>query len=193
MKQLILFLILIFGVSCAQNKIHSQQQPLPTQEVLTPTVTPTPFSFPKLPVSESSRLDERLPKKARSVLEQAEQIELFELKFNMQCLSPELEPIQANKFQGCDYTKKAVITDVSLKKQILDGLFYAVGSSDSGAMCFTPRHGLRAIYKDKRVELIICFQCGNFRGASSVGRVGGGMSSAWKELFEQVLANSKEK
>ena len=193
MKRFALFLILIFCASCAQNTIHSQQQPNTAQEVLTPTVEPTSFSFPKLSAADSGRLDERLPKKVRRVLEQAEQIELFELNFNnMQCFSPKLETIQADKFQGCDFTKKAVVSDANLKQQILDGLFYAASTSNSGAMCFSPRHGLRAVYKGERVELIICFQCGNFRGASSVGRVGGAMSNAPKEIFEQTLTNAKE-
>ncbi len=56
----------------------------------------------------------------RRVLEQAEQIELFELKFDTQCGVPKLEPIQPNKFQGCDFTQKTVVTDANLKQQILE-------------------------------------------------------------------------
>ncbi len=190
MKQLILFLVLIFSAGCATETTRSQQQPTTAQGIPTPTVASTPFAFPKLSDSDSSRLNERLPKKSRRVLEQAEEVEIFEIEICREGFSPELEQIVPDKFQGCPIKRKAKITDANLKQQILDGLFYAASSSDSGAMCFSPRHGVRATYKGERVDLVVCFQCGNFRGASSVGRVGGAMSDAPKELFEQVLTNA---
>ncbi len=189
MKQIILFLIFVFSTSCAQNAVLSQQNSQ-AQEIPTPSTSPTPFTFPKLSVAESRRLDERLSQKTRQVLEQADEIEIFDIvmkKFS--AAAPQVEP---DDFQNYHVRKKAVIRDVNLKQQLLNALFYAVGSKDSGSMCFTPRHGLRAIYKDQRVELVICFQCGNFQGVSSVGKVGGALSDAPKELFEQILANSKE-
>ena len=192
MKQLILFLFLAFSVSCAQNTIHSQQQTTTAQETPMPTVMPTPFTFPKLSNSDARRLDERLPKKVRRILEQAEKIEMFEIAGYMEARPPKSEQNQPERFQDFRIKKKVTITDASLKQQILDGLFYAASTSDSGAMCFSPAHGVRATYKGESVDLVICFMCGNFRGESSVGRVGGAISKAPKELFEQVLANAKE-
>lgn len=192
-KQILLFLILMISANCAQNTIHSQQKLTTAQEVPTPTVTPTPFIFPKLSDSDSLHLNERLPKKIRQVLEQADGIELFEFKFCGGALEPKLDKIQPDKFQECDITKKAIITDASLKQQVLDGLYYSIGATNSGAACFSPRHGLRAIYKGKRVDLSICFQCANFDGVSNVGKLGGGISTAPKELFEQILANAVKK
>ena len=191
-KQLALFLLLAFSVSCAQNTIHSQQQLTTARGTPTPTVTPPPFSFPKLSDSDTRRLDERLPKKGRRLLKQAEKIEMLEIAGYMEARPPKSEQYQPERFQGFRIKKKVTITDSSLKQQILDGLNFAASTSDSGAMCFAPAYEVRATYKGDSVDLVVCFMCGNFRGESSFGGVGGAISKAPKEFFDQILANAKE-
>lgn len=193
MKRLVLFLALIFISGCAQNTISFRQQSPNPQKAPTPAASPTPFTFPKLTNIESRSLDEKLPMKTRKILMDAEEIELFDTTFCPKLLSPKMEPIEPNKFLGCGYTKKVVVTDPSLKRQILEGFYYGVSTSSLGAACFAPKYGLRAMSKGKRVELIICFQCENFRGVSTSGNLGGGISKIPKELFEQVFANSEQK
>ncbi len=191
MKYFVLFLMLLFGSSCAFDSTHSQEQPSTAQETVTqkiePTVKSTPFTFPKLSHSDSKTLDRMLPKKSRQVLEQATELELFEIESCLRGAFPKLEQIESDKFQGCRILKKAVVADANLKQQVLDGLFYGVGSATNGAGCFAPKHGIRVAHEGERVELVICFHCSNFRGISSVSTVGGLISSAPRELFDRIL------
>ncbi len=192
MKQIILFLALIFSTGCVAETTRSQLQPTPQQNIATSTPKSTPSSFPELSAADSRRLDERFPKQSRQILEQAEKIEVFEIESCSEAFYPKLGRIEPGKFQGCRITRKAIIKDANLKQKLLAKLFYGVGSSPGGMACFSPHHGVRAIHKNERVELIICFECWNFRGASSAGEFGGSITNAPEELFEQILANAKE-
>jgi len=146
----------------------------------------TLFTFPTLTNPASEQLDERFPKKFRDLLEQSDQIELFETKL---CLNGwSLGPIEPNKFQGCDIVKRARITDSLIRHQLFDGVFYAIGSENNELACTSPIHGIRAIKGKDRLEMLICFHCHNFRGISTIGRFGGSFSSAPKELFEKLLS-----
>lgn len=187
MKIAFVLLLLLFNGGCSQLAVQSQQgDSVDTKP--TPEAAPTPFTFPRLSKDNLERLDERLPSRSREILEKTDLIQVFETKI---CLAGRsLAPIEQNKFQGCDILRRAEITDPQLRKQLLEGMFYAIGSSGLGAACSSPRHGVRAEYPGKRIEMLICFQCENFRGASNFGNFGGGFSRAPQELFEQILRNS---
>lgn len=192
MKQIILFLVLIFSTGCVAETTRSQLQPTPPKNIATSTPKSIPSSFPELSAADSRRLDEKFPKQSRQILEQAEKIELFEFESCIEAFSPELGQIEPKKFQGCRITRKAIIKDANLKQKLLEGLFYGVGSANGGMACFSPHHGVRAIHKNDRVDLVICFECERFKGASSAGEVGGLITMATSELFEQILTNAKK-
>jgi hypothetical protein len=83
-----------------------------------------------------------------------------------------------------------MVKDAALKRQLLDALYYGIGKSGGSAMCFYPRHGIRGIYNGEKVELAICFQCQNYRGAAKSGTFGGGFSNAPKEFFDYLLSGN---
>src|SRR5687768_17239951 len=192
MRQLILLSVLMFAAGCAQDRIHSRQQP-PVPNSNAPTSTkPTPFSLENMSVADSERLERMLPAKVRSILEQSEQLELLDLNPDLPCIDPKTNPRQRNSILGCRVAKKAVINDANLKKQLIDSFISGVATPGRGMACFTPRHGLRAIHKNERVELLICFECEGFQGESTAGNVGGTFDTAVQELFLQILNDAKK-
>ncbi len=64
-------------------------------------------------------------------------------------------------FHGFTVLKKTKIDSSNkqflLKRSLTNGM---IGSQ--GAACFNPRHGLRIVDGEKTVDLVICFECGNF-------------------------------
>ena len=193
MRELVLVLAL-FVSSCSQASVVSKHPPNEHETASTPIASP-----PTSSEGDIRKLEERLPAPTRQILEDAEFIELFDTvklsdtKFCMKLLFPEIMPIERNKFLGCGYSKRVVIKDAALKRQFLDVLFLGASTPSSGAACFDPKYGVRAASKKDRVDLIICFDCENFRGASTAGSVGGGISKASLALFEQIFANSAQK
>lgn len=188
MRLLLFGLFLILSGACAEVAVQPAQ--LNGQVSETPIPQHTPFTFPTLSKADSETLDERLPRKFRDFLERAEQIELFETKI---CMGGwKLEPLDANKFQGCDIVRRTKIVDSSTRRQLLDGVFYAIGSEHNELACTSPIHGIRAIKGNDRLEMVICFHCHNFRGISTFGRFGGSFSPAPEELFNTLLGEAEQ-
>src|SRR5918911_1208129 len=190
MKKLIALLFLFLASGCSMKSPTSQSQAAgtPTQQI----VKPTPFQFPQLTKSESKNLDRELPKDARQILEQSEILELLSIQSCGWALNPEFSRAALNqntpdKFQGCPIIKSVIVKDAALKRQLLDGLYLGIGKSGTSAACFYPRHGIRGIYNGEKVELIICFQCHNYRGVSKSGAFGGSFSDAPQEFFNSIL------
>lgn len=167
---------------------------------------------PPLNEEEIERLKERFPSKQLEVFKNADQINVYEVDvtFTPSCpSSEELPPIQKNKFQGCRVLRHTRITDAQKLKEFVDAVFYSIGSWHSGNACWSPRHGVRAVKGDQRVELLICFECENFRGAPAFGpplvrtfdgnyiggreRFGGGISPAIEPLFETILSKASQR
>lgn len=94
MKFIALIFIIVWITGCGFNAIDRLEQ-VPLSENSTPTVIPTPFSFPVLSETEQRTLDEHLPPKVREVFEKAETIELIELgKLCYQAFSPKLTSVR---------------------------------------------------------------------------------------------------
>jgi len=168
------------------------------------------YGFPQLSDQDLKRLDERFPKRQREVLQNAERIDVYEVNvtFAEGCPSDQdLSPIENNKFQGCRVTRQARVSDPDQRKELVEAIIYSIGSSGNGMACFGPRHGIRAVHNEERIELLICFECENFRGAPEArsvtnfagDRVGpsekfaGGFSPAAKPLFERILSKASSK
>jgi hypothetical protein len=194
MSKLIALSLLILVVGCGVKNSRPQSVVAQTQSV--PQSTPSKvYEFPQLTPSQSRFLDRQLPKSARQILEQSQELELFsikpcELSLNSNLSLAALEGNNPNQFQGCQILKRVVITDAQLKRKLLDALYYGIGAPDSTAACFSPRHGIRAIINGAKVELVVCFQCHNFRGAAKSGTFGGGISNVPQEFFNSILSEN---
>lgn len=186
----LLSLFLVCGCSVKPPNSQSQTDVAQTQQVPQPTVEPTPYKFPQLTQSESLTLDRSLPKNVRQILEQSEELELISIKSCIEGFFPDLKRVAPDKFQGCPILKRVVISDASLKRQVLDGLYYGIATAPGSAACFSPQHGIRGVHNGQRIELVICFHCSNYRGVSESGELYGSISKAPEELFNKVLSDS---
>lgn len=192
MSKLIALSLLILAAGCAVK--NSQPQSAVAQTQPTPQSTPSKvYEFPQLTPSQSRILDRQFPKDARQILEQSEELELLSIKpcfvsLNANLSLAALEGNNPEQFQGCQILKRVVITDASMKRKLLDALYYGIDSPSMTAACFSPRQGIRGISNSAKVELVICFQCHNFRGAMKSGTFGGSISNAPQEFFNSVLS-----
>ncbi len=178
-----IFLIVLSGLLvCSCVKAESQQNTSQTE----PASEPYAFDGSSLSKPKPSWPEEGLPERMREIMEQAPRIQIFAVE-----TCPDggttLTPNESGKFQGCKVLRQAKVTDAEQKKKLVTRIISAVEPSDRGAACFNPRHGIRAEHDGKRVELLICFECENFRGASSLGSFAGGFSLAAEKPFEQFL------
>jgi hypothetical protein len=97
--------------------------------------------------------DNRLPDKAKAVLDKADQIVLFSLE-------PDDRKKVKDGFHGWMVLGQTTVKDADVRSQILTALYQGIAKSDgNGAKCFDPRHGIRATADGKRVDLVICFEC----------------------------------
>src|SRR5262249_26011603 len=89
---------------------------------------------------------------ARTVLDKADEIELFSLN-----------PDKKAKKEGGGLRGWEVLGQVKLtgddKAAIVKALERGIAASDgSAAACFNPRHGIKAAHDGRTVELVICFE-----------------------------------
>lgn len=72
-------------------------------------------------------------------------------------------------FQGARILQEVEITNPTTKKRLLEALYRGVrGDGFSGALCFSPRHGIRATSGLTTVDLNICFQCSAIKVSSGL-------------------------
>lgn len=93
----------------------------------------------------------KLPDDVVKVLEKAGELEVYSLDSAQQEKGNEgwhgVKVLGKTTVKGEDAAKVAA----SVKKGVEEG--------GRGARCFIPRHGIRATYDGKTVELVICFEC----------------------------------
>lgn len=198
-------------IACSEAQQRSPPPP-PTNEQTesTPASQTSASGIPPLTEQDSVRLEERFPKRQREVLQNAKHVDVYELG---DCQFPEkggpndqgLWPIEKNKFQGCRVLRRARVSDPAERKGLVDTILYSIGSSHMGNACFWPRHGIRAVHDGQLIELLICFECENFKGApvfrsgslrdpagNWIGppteKFSGGFSPAAEPLFERILS-----
>jgi hypothetical protein len=104
-----------------------------------------------------------LPPEAREVLEKAESFEvLAEVRKEQFSEDDESFVFEPNRI--------AKITKESDKKEILEAFYSDASREDALSACYYPYHKLRAIYREKNVEIEICFMCSKFIVDSPSGK-----------------------
>src|SRR5262249_10825875 len=83
----------------------------------------------------------QLPKEAKAVLEQAEQLELYSLDPTDGMLPKEKEK---DGFHGWKVLGKTQIKEAETLKKVRAALDKGIAESEGVAACFRPRHGIRA-------------------------------------------------
>jgi hypothetical protein len=102
-----------------------------------------------------------VPKEGLNVLENADE-------FTLLSLDPEPGVKATNNFHGYSVFGKVQIKDGSERHASLDALYAGIAMDGPEAMCFNPRHGIRAKMGNQVEDLVICFECGQiyFYGVS---------------------------
>ncbi|MDQ2746343.1 MAG: hypothetical protein M3T96_03680 [Acidobacteriota bacterium] len=184
-KFTLIFLIALAAAGC--KSVESQQisdSDIKTENksVKVETTPKTGIPLEPLTKKQKQRLDESIPPKVREVLDKADEIYIY---YNID---------KENKgLRGLGYgivpNAGATVSDAALKKQFLESFYYDASLSE-GSMCFTPRHKIAAKYKDKTVEINVCYQCKNFEGEGSFGHFGGGLASEDKSsaIVKEIIA-----
>lgn len=180
-RVLVAAVALTFSAACAGTPAPPIVDSVP--EVM---ASPTASPLPPMTAEQAAKLDKWFPRKDREVLMRAEKIEIFAVNSDPACLRPKLESPTPDRFQGCEITRRAVVSDPERKKEFLGALFFGIGTAVDPQACFAPHHGIRAEFEGRRVEIIICFLCRNFRGISNRGEFDGHISQAAETAFENA-------
>jgi hypothetical protein len=101
----------------------------------------------------------QLPKKAKAILERADHIELLSL-------DPATRRTHSsnNAFHDYEVLGKIDLVETDSRRQVISSLFAGVADPNGNPKaCFEPRHGIRATANGSRVDLVICFECGQLK------------------------------
>jgi hypothetical protein len=95
----------------------------------------------------------RLDSTVERVLEQAESLELLSLQ-------PDFLEKDAAGFHGKKILGRVEFESRRDRSNLVQAIQKGIADSDgSSALCFIPRHGVRAKRGNQTVDLVICFQC----------------------------------
>src|ERR1700722_14232822 len=105
---------------------------------------------------------DKIPTAARTILDKAESFELY----SIDPVKPDKKP--KDDFLGWKVLGKTAVKDADVRKKLIEAL--AAGAAENKgevADCFNPRHGIRAKFDGKTVDLVICFECNQVEGTTS--------------------------
>lgn len=104
--------------------------------------------------SQNNSVLRNFPSEVSDLFYRADSVELISLIPDDQSHS------DLKKFHGYPILGSIALTDKKYLGNMANELDRAVDTNDSfGVRCFWPRHGLRAVVKNKTIEILICFQC----------------------------------
>jgi hypothetical protein len=64
-------------------------------------------------------------------------------------------------FRGYRLLGKTTVKDKRIRRQVADAIYDSVNQGTASALCFDPRHVVRASVAGKTFDFVICFQCDN--------------------------------
>lgn len=97
----------------------------------------------------------RMPEKVKKVLENAISLEIYSLDPDVIVKdTPGIE-----RYFGWKVLGKTVVKIPIQKMEVVTAIKRGVEKGNFGAICFWPRHGIRAKHNNVVVDLVICFEC----------------------------------
>ena len=86
---------------------------------------------------------------------------------------------------------KVKIEESTKRKEIMESIHKAIPNGAEGPACFWPRHGLKIVDSKGTTELIICFQCVQYKATGAHAIDGyGTISAAPKPLLNKILSDA---
>jgi hypothetical protein len=140
-----------------------------------------------------------MPKLAQETLVNAERIELFSLDPSESDPRADEDSVAnakaaKDRFYGVPVLGRLKVSDENVRRKLVKTVVDGVNESMYGeqALCFIPRHGIRATSGDFTVELVICFECQRLKGVVFRGDASGNdarerWASAIKETSQKYL------
>ncbi|MEP7075525.1 MAG: hypothetical protein ABI878_06910 [Acidobacteriota bacterium] len=185
MRTFLFTALFLLAFACGRHE-GSELVTWSTPEIGSPPERQAP-EVPIVPIKPLTRnqqkdLDSTLPLKVRQILEKAEYLEV-------QGLSSE-DKVGIGWYPDVD-----VALPVGPRRAgLLKSFYFDASAGPNPSACFLPRHGLKATYNGKTVEVIICFQCHLFTVRGDLGEFDGGVymgGSASHHLFEEILRDGR--
>lgn len=105
----------------------------------------------------------------------------------------ELEPEEQKKpnFHSYMVLGQTSVTDAQARTRLLTALYEGISLSDgSAAACFNPRHGIRAIMKERTVDLVICFECQSLEVYDNQTRTTTTLTRTPQPVFNEFLTRA---
>jgi len=110
-----------------------------------------------------------LPSDALAILESARHVTVYSLSPGA---TPREKLDQKKTFHGYRILRRLDVKGET-KSELLGKLYTAIAEQPDPARCFIPRHGIRATSSGETVDLVICFECKQFKSYLN-GKEGGG-------------------
>ncbi len=127
----------------------------------------------------------KVPAQAKALLDKATKVELYSL-----------DPTFRRQKKGNLFHNYKVLGKTELKpivqKDVIQALYRGVKENlGVVAGCFKPRHGIRAHLKDKKVDIVVCFECLSMTVYYPGGAQGVWTSRSPAKLFNTILKKAK--
>jgi hypothetical protein len=88
---------------------------------------------------------------------------------------------------------KLEVTDARQRREILAAVRRAIRNPDKAAACFFPRHAVRAVKGGETVDVVLCFECGNYavyRGGATEWQNTSPLGHDGESLFDKILTGA---
>ena len=94
----------------------------------------------------------------KPILEEPDRLELLSIDWGSSRI---LDPSRPGTFHGWRVLKTSVVSDPNTRKQLVAAFETGVEGANvlDEAMCFNPRHGIRAVRDGRTADFVICFEC----------------------------------
>jgi hypothetical protein len=122
---------------------------------------------PPKPAPTPAKETRNLPPSVDALLSRAQELEVLSLDPQV------LNKPPADAYHGWRVLGRTAVRDAGRTRELLDAISKGIQESDGRvAMCFEPRHGIRARAGDATVDLVICFACYQMEAYVNGARVG---------------------
>ena len=192
MRRALILVLCLLAAGCAKTGTASNDNARASVNK-TPTVSSSVESVAplkpvkldvKLNAKQQKYLDESLPLKIREILEKSEKFEVLAEVHKDGEDDGEWTTFEPNRILK--------VADEKDKKEILEAFYFDASREDSPAICYYPRHLIRAVYQGKWVEVEICFSCSRFIVRSESGKFDGTIvreNRKSEDLFNQIMVS----
>ncbi len=113
-------------------------------------------------------------------------------KLTLYSIEPFKKFENSEKFLNYSVISKSEIHDGSFQKFLKHAFLNDASTTLQGAACFNPRHGLRISDGSETLDILICYECGNFATIFGDKKGEGNLIGTSKALLDNALEKRSE-